>query len=302
MLGVHSYSPAFRIEKNFTLLKEACLQVLPDIKLAPSFRVSCQRIDKGFQPDSMAVERTLGEILLRESGTPVNLDHPDREFGVEIGEDGIYLFVDRISGFGGFPFGISGRLVSLISSGIDSPVATFLMMKRGVEPILLHFKISDSDVEKFLILKDKLEEYTSGKPIPFHIIDRNDLFRGRFQELFRDQKFHQSICILCKYLMHRKAGEIARKEKAWGVITGDNLGQVASQTLKNLHAYQTASEMPVYSPLIGFEKQETIALARKIGSYDISIRKSQACTPPSFPKTGITGNAFRKLLRESGLE
>ena len=302
VLGVYSYSPALEMEKKLSVLKKEALKALPEIKNANSFRVSCQRIDKGFQYNSMEVEKIIGEILLSGSRTPVNLEHPDREYGVEIGEDCIYAFFDKIKGFGGFPYGISGKLVSLISSGIDSPVSTFLMMKRGVEPVLLHFKISESDVGKLFKLKEKLEEFSSGKAIKLHIIDRNDLFKGRFRELFGDQKFHSYICILCKFLMHRKAGEIAREEKAWGLITGDNLAQVASQTLKNLYVYQTASRLPVYSPLIGFEKQETIDLARKIGTYDISILKSQGCTPPAAPKTGVSKKVFQKILRESGLE
>lgn len=301
VLGVHSYSRALKIEKNFDMLKERVLNALPEIERAASFRVSCQRIDKEFHPDSMAVEKVLGDILRKKGRTPVNLDHPDRDLGVEIGEDGIYLFLERVRGFGGFPYGIAGKLVSLVSSGIDSPVATFLMMKRGVEPVLLHFRISESDAGKFQRIREKLEEYTSGRAIAYHVIDRDDLFQGRFHRLFRDGKFHQSICILCKYLMHREAGEIARRERAWGVITGDNLGQVASQTLKNLNAYQNASRMPVYSPLIGFEKQETINLARRIGTYELSILKSRGCTPPSSPATGISQKAFQKLLKESGL-
>ena len=101
--------------------------------------------------------------------------------------------------------------------------------------------------------------------------------------------------------MHKKAGGIAKKEKALGIITGDNLAQVASQTLKNLYAYRTVSEFPVYSPLISFDKEKTIEIAKKIGTYDISILKSKGCTPPRNPKTGVSFKIFQKILKETGL-
>ncbi len=302
VLGVYSYSPALEIEKDMSVLKQEVRAVLPFIRNAASFRVSCQRIDKTFSANSMDIERAIGEILLKETGVPVNLDHPDAHCFIEVAEDNLYIFLEKIKGFGGFPYGISGKLVSLMSSGIDSPVAAFLMMKRGVEPVLVHFRISESDGDKMKRLKQKLEEYSAGRRIKLQVIDRNDLFGGRFFELYQNRKFQSYMCVLCKYLMHRKAGEIARQEQALGIITGDNLAQVASQTLKNLHAYQTASGLPVFSPLIGFEKQETIQLARKIGTYDISISKSEGCIPPPSPRTGVSEAGFKKILRESGLE
>ncbi len=109
------------------------------------------------------------------------------------------------------------------------------------------------------------------------------------------------MCIMCKYLMHKKAGEISEKENALGLITGDNLAQVASQTLKNLYAYRTISELPVYSPLISFEKEHTINIAREIGTYELSITKAKGCVPPKNPKTGVNAKNFYKLMKETGL-
>jgi len=301
VLGIYSYSPALEIEKNMETLRESVLQIVPQIRQAASFRVSCQRTDKRFKYNSLEIEKIIGEILLLQSHTPVNLEKPDIHCYIEVGEDHIYIFSSKIRGYGGFPYGVSGKLVSLISAGIDSPVATFLMMKRGVEPILVHFKVNQSEVEKVVKLKEKLESFSSGKKIKLHLIDRNDLFQGNFQRLYDNTRFHSYMCILCKFLMHKRAGKIARQEKAWGLITGDNLAQVASQTLKNLHAYQTTSGLPVYSPLIGFEKQDTVELARKIGTYDISVLKSTGCTPPLTPKTGVSKHIFQQVLEETGL-
>jgi thiamine biosynthesis protein ThiI len=102
--------------------------------------------------------------------------------------------------------------------------------------------------------------------------------------------------------MHKKAGDIAREEGALGIITGDNLAQVASQTLKNLYAYRTSSMLPVYSPLIGFEKEETIRIAKRIGTFDLSVAHADGCVPPRSPKTGVPPAVFKKILADSGLE
>jgi thiamine biosynthesis protein ThiI len=302
IFGIHSYSPAQEIEKDMDLLKQKVMDFIPMVQIAKTFRVSCQRVDKTFPLKSVEVERLMGEILFTNTKTPVDLKSPDLEFQIEIGEDGMFLFAEKIRGFGGMPYGTAGKLVSLVSAGIDSPVATFLMMKRGVEPILLHFKITEQDTQKVFKLKEKLEEYTAGREIKLHVIPRDDIFKGKFSQLYENNRYHSYICVMCKYLMHKKAGDIAKQENALGIITGDNLAQVASQTLKNLFAYHLVSEFPVYSPLISFEKEHTIRIAREIGTYDLSIIKAKGCTPPDNPKTGVSPRTFQKLLEETGVE
>ena len=302
VFGIYSYSPALEIEKSMEALEKEVLRFVPMVTDAKSFRVSCQRVDKKFPIKSVDVERDIGDILHKKSKTPVDLKTPGLEFQIEIGEDGMYLFAEKIRGYGGLPYGSAGKLVSLISAGIDSPVATFLMMKRGVEPILLHFKITEEDSQKVLALKEKLEENTAGGEIKLYTIPRDDIFKGKFSRLYNNKRYHPYICIICKYLMHKKAGEIAKQEDALGVLTGDNLAQVASQTLKNLSAYRMVSGLPVYSPLISFEKEQTIKIAREIGTYDLSIIKAKGCTPPKNPKTGVSTGIFNRILEEIGLK
>jgi len=301
VFGIYSYSPALEIEKDFELLKKKTYEFINDIKKYSTFRVSCQRIDKNFHKNSIEIERLIGEIIFENSNLKVDLKNYDLNFNIEIGEKSIYIFFEKIKAYGGMPFSSSGKLVSLISSGIDSPVSTFLMMKRGIEPILLHYKITDQDFEKVLEIKDKLEEFTSGKKLELISIDRNDIFKNQFSKLYNSKKYHSYICLLCKYLMHKTAGEIARQKNALGIITGDNLAQVATQTLKNLYAYRDASKMPVYSPLISFDKEDTIKIAKEIGIYDISIKKAKACVPPKNPKTGVDKDIFENLLKELNL-
>jgi len=302
VLGIRSFSPALEVPRSMEDLEAAAAQLYPLVREAGSFRISCQRTDKEFPLTSMEVERRLGERVRLDTGAAVKLNAPGFNLEVEIGRDTAFVFFRRISGFGGMPYGSAGKLVSLISSGIDSPVATFLMMKRGVEPILLHFSMGNDEREKVERLRRQLEQYAAGRRIRLEVIEHGDLFKGRFDTLRKDRRIGPYMCIICKYLMHRHAGELARRTGALGIITGDSLAQVASQTLSNLAAYRTRSGLPVYSPLIGLDKVEIIDLARRIGSYDLSITEAKGCTPPSNPRTHVDPEVFQSILEESGLE
>ncbi len=301
IMGIYSYSPAQRIKKDYLYLRGKIEEYLPLIKKADSFRVSCQRVDKTFGVTSVTVERELGEILFENTRTPVNLKNPDINLQVEIGMDFIYIFFKKVKAQRGLPYGSAGKLVSLISSGIDSPVATYLMMKRGVEPILLHVKITEDDCRKVKQIKEILQEYTSGRELELYIVEREEIFLNQFDKIFTSQEYNPYACLIRKYLMHKKAQELAEAKGAYGIITGDNLAQVASQTLKNLFAYKFGAKYPVYSPLISFEKEDTIKIAKSMGTYEISIRKALACTPPKNPKTGVSLEIFRSILDKTGL-
>ena len=302
ILGIYSYSPALEIKKDIEELEKEVVNFFPVLKGKKSFRVRCQRIDKKFPLTSIDIERKFGEILFEGTKIPVKLNDPDLNFQIEIEEDNIYIFFEKIKCFAGLPYKTAGKLVSLFSAGIDSPVATFLMMKRGVEPVLIHFKITDKDYKKVLLLKEKLEVFTCGKKMKLYVINRDELFNEKFTSLYKNEKFHPYMCVLCKYLMHKKAGEIAKQVNAEGIITGDNLAQVASQTLRNLFVYTTVSGFPVYSPLISFDKEETIKIAKEIGTYEISTMKSEGCIPPKHPKTGVSLEVFNRILEETELK
>jgi len=302
VLGIHSFSPAREVSRRMEDIEAAAAEFYPQVRKAGTFRISCQRVDKGFPIISTEVERLLGERVRLDTGAAVKLTAPGFNLEVEIGRDAAFVFHQRIPGFGGMPYGSAGRLVSLISSGIDSPVATFLMMKRGVEPILLHFSLGGDDTAKVERLRQQLERYASGRSIRLEVLRHRDLFSQRFEELRKNRRIGPYLCIICKYLMHHRAGELAGQVGALGVVTGDSLAQVASQTLSNLAAYRTRSGLPVYSPLIGLDKVEIMALARKIGTYDLSIAAAQGCSPPSNPRTHVDPESFQTILAESGLD
>jgi len=302
VMGVLSYSPAREVPRRMEALEAAAAELYPLVQAAGSFRVSCQRIDKAFPLNSMDVERLLGERVRLDTGAAVDLTAPGFDLEVEIGREKAFVFHRRIPGFGGMPYGSAGKLVALTSSGIDSPVAAFLMMKRGVEPILLHFSLNEEDRRKVERLRDQLQKYAAGRSIRLEVIEHRELLRDRFSQLKADRRVGPFLCVICKHLMHRRGGELARREGALGLITGDSLAQVASQTLSNLAAYGTSSGLPVYSPLIGFDKVEIMALARRIGTYEISITKAPGCVPPANPRTRVDPQVFQAILAESGLD
>lgn len=167
------------------------------------------------------------------------------------------------------------KAISLISGGIDSPVATYLMLRKGVEVILLHFYKSDEDIVKIRKIAEKLREY--GKIAGFYAVRHSDLFKrdyGRYN------------CIYCKILMVKTAEILCREKNCHGIIMGDNLGQVASQTLDNMLVISRAVKVPILRPLVGLDKEEIIDIAKRISTYEISIEHQYRC--PFLPKNPVT--------------
>lgn len=300
VMGIFSYSPAHEVGRNMVAMEKAVLAFSPQVKAAGTFRISCQRVDKRFPVISTEVERILGERVRLDSGATVNLTNPAFDLQVEIGTQAAFVFSEKIRGFGGMPFGSAGKLVSLVSTGIDSPVATFLLMKRGVEPVLLHFAMGPEEKAKMERIRVQLERYAAGRRLRMEEIDHESLFDQRFSRLRNHPRLGPYVCVICKHLMHRRAGELAREVGAQGVITGDSLAQVASQTLSNMAAYRMQSQLPVYTPLIGMDKLEIIEIAKRIGTYDLSIAKAPGCTPPRHPRTGVDPEQFQRVLKEAG--
>ena len=296
--GVVSLSPArkMRYEEIFQYLKEELKKF--DVV---DFRISARRIDKKFPKKSMDINMEIGDFVVKNFGWKVNLKDPHLNIGIEIIDSYAYVFFESIEGVGGLPVGASGRVVSLISSGIDSPVSTFLMMKRGARVIALHYNTNDSEkkVRKYV---DILNQY-SPRDIELIVENHGELVEKYLKKL-RDVKREEWTCIFCKYLMLARAEEIAREKHALGIVTGDSLGQVASQTLENMFIMSSGIRMPVYRPLIGMDKKEIEKIARKIGTYDVFV-SSEEFKCPFKPKYVITEGDYKKFMeikRKIGLQ
>ncbi len=230
---------------------------------------------------SVQIGRTAGEAVRLATGAAVDLDDPDLEIFVEARHEGTYIFTDVVPGLGGLPLGSQGRMLVMISGGIDSPVAAWMMMKRGCPVSLLHFDsrpFADA-IGQSRRSAEVLAEWTCGRKINFITVP---IKRG-IEKI--QMHYPRATCILCRRLMYRIAAQVMEREKALGVVTGYSLGQVASQTAENILAEQAAIGVPVYHPLIAMDKSEIIDLARKIGTYDITTETKSCTAVPSKPMT-----------------
>ena len=229
----------------------------------------------------------------------VDLSSPDKEIFVEMRQNLAYVYLETVKGVGGLPLGTQGSMVVLMSGGIDSPVAAWLMMKRGVMIIPIYCNTSpyagDTARERAFDCIRQLQAWAPG-----HQFTTYELPHGPNLQAFIETCDQKNTCLLCKRMMYREAYEIMKKEGASGIITGSSLGQVASQTAANMHAeiYQLA--IPIYHPLIAFDKSEIVDLARRIGTYDISIRPAGGCAAvPERPE--VKANYDLIVLEEKKL-
>jgi len=263
---VHECAPELEIMQEAA--KAAVLEDFGEDVAGKAFRVTSRRSNKGFPITSPEMNFEVGGFLKNQLNLAVNLDHPEIDVRVEVGADAAYIYTKKIQGIGGLPVGTSGRGVVLFSGGIDSPVAAYTMMKRGMEVVLVHLYNStiNRDFAKIKDLARQLSRY-QGR-VKLYMIDLEEFQRHAIAEVPAEYRM-----IIYKRQMIRSAALIAAQEKAQALVTGDSLGQVASQTLANIHAIYDASDLPLLPPLIGADKEEIIALGRRIGTYEISIEE-----------------------------
>jgi len=254
-----------------------------------------------YPTSSKDIEREAGAAILARLGkdnVTVNLEDPKKTINIEIRGNTTYLYDRRFAGCGGLPYASQGRLVGMLSGGIDSPVASWLMMKRGSHVIPLFIDMAPyagRDYEqKAIDVATKLREFAP--------VSKYRMITAPFAKILdaiskvKEAKYR---CVLCKRMMHRVACSVAEKQQALGIVTGESLGQVASQTLLNLTTISEAARLPIYRPLIGLDKMEIQALAQRIGTYDISIRKVHGCTfVPQKPATSAKAQTIASIEKD----
>ncbi|MBS3074743.1 tRNA 4-thiouridine(8) synthase ThiI [Candidatus Pacearchaeota archaeon] len=242
-----------------------------------TFRVSAKRSNKNFGHTSDEINNIVGKAVLEKfPDSKVKLNAPDIELFIEISEKEAYLYTnnEKFRGIGGLPVGSSGRVIASLSGGIDSPVASFMAMKRGCKVVFVHIHNSSVQGE---IVKDKIKKLVD---ILRYYQNEAKLYIIPFEKLQMDiiMRVPAKIrMIIYRRFMMKIMNRIALNEKAKAVVTGDNIGQVASQTLENINCIHKASLLPVLPPLIGMNKEEIIEIARKIGTYETSIIKGEDC-------------------------
>ena len=257
-----------------------------------SFRITANRADKRFPVRSDEINRDLGTYVKEYSGARVDLTHPDLEIFVDVLPTGILLYFEEISGYGGLPVGVSGETMAMLSGGIDSPVAAWHMMKRGCRVSFAHFHsyplVDMSSIEKAGELAHRLTRHQY----------RSRLFLIPFGEIQKriivstDPAYR---VILYRRLMVRITEQLARRHGAKAIVTGESCGQVSSQTLDNMVVIDQASSMPILRPLVGFNKEEIVNVARRIGTFPISILPDQDCCSLFVPRHPETRAKLEKV-------
>lgn len=269
--GVRNFAPVYVAEPDLDSIRKVARQAVTETfgdVTGRRFRLKARRSDKRFPLTSPEINLEVGGYLKNELNLEVNLDNPEITVHVEVTTDEVYIYTDKRNGIGGLPVGSSGKGVVLFSGGIDSPVAAYIMMKRGMEVVLVHLYNStiNRDFSKIRDLAKQLSKYQGRTQLI--MIDLEEFQRHAIAMV--PDRYRM---IIYKRQMIRSAGLVAEEVKAHALVTGDSLGQVASQTLENIRAIYDVSTLPLLSPLIGFDKEEIIQLARKIGTYEISIEE-----------------------------
>lgn len=268
--GIYHFSFAYSTALDIKEIKDKLLKIAKDYT-NNTFSIRAKRSNKGFKYNSQELNEILGELLVKKLKLKVNLDNPEITFFIEITEKLAFILTEKIKGLAGLPVGVSGNLIALISGGIDSPVAAYKMMKRGCNITFVHFQnqkaAEKNKITKLVKVLSAYQPSTTLYIIPFEDIQKEII--KIVQAKYR--------MIIYRRTMFRIAEKISKEIKAGGFVTGDSLGQVASQTLKNLNVIYHSTTLPVFSPLIGTDKEEIINEAKKISTFNISIQPYPDC-------------------------
>ena len=287
VFGVHSLCIAYECDKDLESLGTACVELAKD-KAADgaTFKVNTKRADKQYPIKSMEVSAKLGGVLLKNyPNLKVDIHTPDFTVFVEIRHAGAYAYADKIAGPGGMPVGSSGRAMLLLSGGIDSPVAAYMLAKRGLEVEAVHFfsppYTSERAKQKVIDLAKITSDYCG--PIKLHIVPFT-----KIQEQIYEKCRHELLTVIMRRFMMKIAERIAERNNCQALATGEALGQVASQTLESLHATNSYVDMLILRPLVCLDKLEIIAISEKIGTYETSIQPFEDCCTVFTPKHPVT--------------
>jgi len=301
--GISNFMFAVSCEKDIEKIKEKTIEFIKlseENQKRKTFKIEARRADKKFKLKSPEINYTIGEYVLENTELKVDVHNPDMEVVVDIGSKNCFIYSEKIKGVGGLPTGTAGKLVSLISGGIDSPVASFMMMRRGAKIVFVHFKnktissgAGDDKIKKLIEMLSHFQGKSKLYIVPFE----------EFQKEIIAKIPSKNRMIIYRRIMFRLAEIIAKKENAKGFVTGDSLSQVASQTIDNINVIYDAANLPVLAPLIGINKQETIDLSKQINTYETSIIPYQDCCSFLIAKHPETRAKLNEIVeQEKNLE
>ncbi len=287
IFGIHAYSIAYKTESNLDMIKKTISEVLNDNleERNYTFKVETKRSDKSFEINSVECNNVFGGYILKNfSNLKVDVHNPDILVHVEIRKDYSYIYLNEYKGLGGYPVGTLGKCLAMLSGGIDSPVASYLALKRGIKLDLVYFEaIPHTSLEargKVINLARKLYPYAGDMKliiVPF----------TKLQEaIYKNCLENYSITIM-RRMMFRIMEKLTKRFKALGIVNGESVGQVASQTLTSMNVINSVTNLPILRPVACFDKLEIIEIAKKIDTYDISILPYEDCCTIFVPKHPI---------------
>ncbi len=289
IFGIHGISIVYEVNNNMEDILKKSLEIMDKDK--KTFKVVTKRSDKNYPIKSMEYSRKLGGLILKNSRFKVDVHNPDITLNIEIRTEGTYLYTDELKGSGGYPVGVQGKGLLMLSGGIDSPVAGYLAMKRGVNVECLYF---DSPPHTSIEAKNKVKtlskiinEY-SGK-VKLHVVP----FTKMQEEIYKKCPDNYMITIM-RRMMYRIAERYAKKIKAKIIINGESIGQVASQTLESMMTINEVTNMPVIRPVATYDKLEIIEIAKKINTYETSILPFEDCCTIFVPKHPVIKPTIEK--------
>lgn len=291
VFGILGIAIAYKVNNNYEDVLKKSLEIMD--KSQKTFKVVTKRSDKSFPISSMEYSKKLGALILKNSNFLVDVHNPDITLTVEIRREGTFIYTDLFKGLGGYPVGIQGKGLLMLSGGIDSPVAGYLTLKRGVDVECLYFEspphTSMEAKEKVLKLARILNNY-SGK-IKVHIVP----FTKMQEAIYKNCPDNYMITIM-RRMMYRIADIYAEKIGAKIIINGESIGQVASQTLNSMYTINSVTNKPVIRPVACLDKLEIIDIAKKIGTYETSILPYEDCCTIFVPKHPVINPVLEKCL------
>jgi len=291
VFGISSFSLSERVDSDLDVITARCLEIAK-ASSASTFKMISRRHDKSFPMKSDGINRHVAGVILENTDLKVDVHHPGLEIRVEVHEYDTYLMSEKIPGAGGYPSGINGKVLLMLSGGIDSPVAAYELMKRGLDVEAVHFAsppyTSDNAKQKVLDLAAMMSEYNQGR-MRVHMVNFTELQLA----IYKAAGDPYAITLM-RRMMVRLAQRIAETNKCLAIGTGESLGQVASQTLESIACINSVISIPVLRPLICMDKVEIIDRARRIGTYETSILPYEDCCTIFDPKNPVTKPVIKK--------
>ena len=288
--GIHSLSLVYKTDPDIENLKKVSLELIQKEE-GQTFKVKAKRADKSYPIISEDIIRHVAGVILANTNLKVDVHNPDILLSIEIRQEGAYVFCKTYPAAGGYPLGVGGKIMHMLSGGIDSPVAAYLLMRRGIKIECIHFASPPyTNVGVIEKLKDLLSRLNKYQPeIRLNIIP----FTKIQEEIYRNADESYAITIM-RRMMFRLADRLAHRRRCPAISSGESVGQVASQTLESMYTINEVTSLPVLRPVVAMDKVDIIKLARKIDTYDISIRPFEDCCTIFAPKSPKTKPSLEK--------